>query len=259
MYPPRFYTRAQEFAKFYQTCYNMCTQRSPYNWSEQLYQRHGETFNSYLTETVLPAMKEKHDEHLLKELVRRWFNHKIMNKWMKKFFLYLDRYYVRHHSLPTLQDAGLRHFKQLVFDQIKRDAVNALLAEVNKEREGEEIDRALMRQCVEVFEHMGMATLDTYIQDLERPLLTETKNYYTRKSQAWLETDSTPAYMKKAEKALADEATRVGNYLISVTSARLTSVCVNASFASGSHSNVNSSACVAPGSSSNCWPIHLLA
>mgnify|MGYP003955605573 CR=1 FL=1 len=86
----------------------MCTQRSPYNWSEQLYQRHGETFNSYLTETVLPAMKEKHDEHLLKELVRRWFNHKIMNKWMKKFFLYLDRYYVRHHSLPThVASAGL--------------------------------------------------------------------------------------------------------------------------------------------------------
>ena len=40
--------------------------------------------------------------------------------------------------------------------------------------------------------------------DLERPLLTETKNYYTRKSQAWLETDSTPAYMVKAERALAD-------------------------------------------------------
>lgn len=27
---------------FYRICYNMCTQRSPYNWSEQLYTRHGE-------------------------------------------------------------------------------------------------------------------------------------------------------------------------------------------------------------------------
>lgn len=27
----------------YTTCYDMCTQRSPYNWSEQLYERHGET------------------------------------------------------------------------------------------------------------------------------------------------------------------------------------------------------------------------
>ena len=29
------------FMPIYTTCYNMCTQRSPYNWSEQLYQRHG--------------------------------------------------------------------------------------------------------------------------------------------------------------------------------------------------------------------------
>lgn len=30
------------------TCYNMCTQRSPYNWSEQLYQRHGDVSSSTL-------------------------------------------------------------------------------------------------------------------------------------------------------------------------------------------------------------------
>ena len=28
---------------------------------------------------------------------RSWSNHEIMNKWMQKFFMYLDRYYVKHH------------------------------------------------------------------------------------------------------------------------------------------------------------------
>ena len=32
----------------YSICYNMCTQRTPYNWSEELYKRHGETVASYL-------------------------------------------------------------------------------------------------------------------------------------------------------------------------------------------------------------------
>ena len=32
----------------YSTCYDMCTQRSPYNWSRELYQRHGETIENYL-------------------------------------------------------------------------------------------------------------------------------------------------------------------------------------------------------------------
>ena len=35
----------KEYVQTYTTCYNMCTQKSPYNWSEQLYQRHGETIS----------------------------------------------------------------------------------------------------------------------------------------------------------------------------------------------------------------------
>lgn len=79
------------FMPIYTTCYNMCTQRQPYNWSEQLYQRHGDTIKNYLSSTVLPALRDKHDEYLLKELHHRWTNHKIMNKWMTRFFMYLDR------------------------------------------------------------------------------------------------------------------------------------------------------------------------
>ena len=142
-------------------------QKSPYNWSEQLYERHGNTIVNYLTSTVtatspppppmllwsrrcmihgrrkgsarlrwhprvrdrpladiscgmhallclgpglssqvLPSLRDRHDEFLLRELIRRWENHRIMNKWMQKFFMYLDRYYVKHHSLPTLEEAG---------------------------------------------------------------------------------------------------------------------------------------------------------
>ena len=45
----------------------------------------------YLSGTVVNALQEQHGEFLLKELVRRWSNHKIMNQWMQKFFQYLDR------------------------------------------------------------------------------------------------------------------------------------------------------------------------
>lgn len=35
----------KDFMSTYTTCYDMCTQRSPYNWSEQLYDRHGDTIS----------------------------------------------------------------------------------------------------------------------------------------------------------------------------------------------------------------------
>ena len=215
----------KEYVQTYTTCYNMCTQRSPYNWSEQLYQRHGETICTYLTETVLPALRSQKSDYLLTELTKRWGNHKIMNKWMQKFFMYLDRYYVKHHSLPTLDVAGLKHFKTLVYNDVKKDVVAAMISLVDAERDGAIIDRGLVKQCVELLEAMGMGSLEAYVSDFEDHLLNATKDYYKRKSQNWVESDDTPRYLEKAEKALDDEKARVTAYLNPASEPKLLRVC----------------------------------
>ena len=202
----------------FRICYNMCTQRSPYNWSEQLYQRHGETIATYLTNHVLPVLANRHDEFLLKELVSRGENHKIMNKWLKNFFMYLDRYYVKYHSLPTLEDAGVRHFKTLVFDKVKKDVANAILHLIDRERDGAVVDRGLIRQCVQLFETMGMGSLDCYTLDFEADLLASTKEFYARKADAWITDDPTPTYLIKTEQAIEAERARVAAYLNSEVS-----------------------------------------
>jgi len=81
----------REYMETYNICYKMCTQRTPHNWSEDLYLRHGETFRTYLSSTVLPFLKGKTGIYLLQELSTRWDNHKLMNRWMKNFFQYLVR------------------------------------------------------------------------------------------------------------------------------------------------------------------------
>jgi len=40
---------------------------------------------------VLPALREHRDEVLLRELFNRWNNHKLMVRWLSRFFNYLDR------------------------------------------------------------------------------------------------------------------------------------------------------------------------
>eukprot|EP00978_Attheya_sp_CCMP212_P006941 scaffold16220_cov51-Attheya_sp.AAC.4 len=206
----------------------MCTQRSPYNWSRELYNRHGETIEQYLTSTVLPALREKTGQGgtiLLTELQARWTNHQIMNKWLKKFFTYLDRYYVKHHSLPTLSQAGLKHFRTHIYDEMKSDTTAAILALIDEERDGEIIDKTLIKSSVELYESMGMGSLDAYAADLEAPLLDSTRAYYVKKRQEWIETDSTPDYLIKAERALNEERNRVGDYLNSASEVKLLRVC----------------------------------
>ena len=194
----------------------MCTQRSPYNHSRELYNRHGETIENYLTRTVLPALRAKTSQGgtiLLKELQFRWSNHQIMNKWMTKFFYYLDRFFVKHHSLPTLSEAGLRAFKEHIYDEIKGDATEAILSLINQEREGTLIDKTLIKTIVELYEKIGMNNLESYTLDLEVPLLTSTREYYSKKREEWIASDSTPDYLIKAEKVLEEEKTRVHDYL----------------------------------------------
>jgi hypothetical protein len=51
---------------------------------------------------------------MLKELVKRWDNHKIMVRWLSRFFNYLDRYFIARRSLPALSEVGLMCFRDLV-------------------------------------------------------------------------------------------------------------------------------------------------
>jgi cullin 1 len=67
---------------------------------------------------------------MLRELVKRWDNHKIMVRWLSRFFNYLDRYFIARRSLPALSEVGLMCFRDLVclFSELQiRMVVNTLL------------------------------------------------------------------------------------------------------------------------------------
>jgi hypothetical protein len=49
---------------------------------------------------------------------------------------------------------------------------------INKERGGAMVDKALIRSCIEVYEKMGMGTLDAYVADFEAQLLAATRCVY---------------------------------------------------------------------------------
>ena len=119
----------------------MCTQKPPHDFSQQLYERYREAFNAYIISDVLPALREKQGEYMLKELVKRWDNHKIMVRWLSRFFNYLDRYYIQRHNLAQLKDVGMLCFRDLVYSELKKNVKDAVLALVDKERDGEQIDR----------------------------------------------------------------------------------------------------------------------
>jgi len=64
---------------------------------------------------VLPSIKEKHGEIMLMELVKRWVNHKVMIRWLSRFFEYLSRsYLVKKLDFSSLEELGVTRFRNLV-------------------------------------------------------------------------------------------------------------------------------------------------
>jgi len=216
-----------EYSKLYTTVYTMCTQKPPNNWSEQLYHNYCEAVKEYLTNRILPRIREKHDEFMLRELVRRWENHKLLIRFLSHVFKYLDRFYVKRLSLPELSEVGSQSFHEIVFNAVKREVRTAILELIRKERECEIVDKKLIQSVVEIFVEMGGSrnSLEVYMTDFEEMLLSTTADYYSRESAKWAEKDSFPEYMRKAEDRLNQEQERVRTYLHNSTEEKLLKVC----------------------------------
>ncbi|KAK3441044.1 hypothetical protein EUGRSUZ_B01297 [Eucalyptus grandis] len=212
---------SEEYMMIYTTIYNMCTQKPPHDYSQQLYGKYRESFEEYIMSTVLPSLREKHDEFMLRELVKRWENHKSMVRWLSRFFYYLDRRFIARRSLPPLNEVGLTCFRRLVYQDLKVKVSDALISLIDKEREGEQIDRALLKNILDIFVEIGMGQMDYYENDFEAALLKDTAAYYSRKASGWISEDSFPDFMLKAEECLKREKDRVSHYLHSSSEPKL--------------------------------------
>ena len=212
---------SEEYMMLYTTIYNMCTQKPPHDYSQQLYDKYKEAFEEYISSTVLPSLREKHDEFMLRELVKRWANHKVMVRWLSRFFHYLDRYFIARRSLPPLNEVGLTCFRDLVYIELKDNAKDAIITLIDKEREGEQIDRSLLKNVLDIYVEIGMGQMENYEQDFEAHLLQDTGAYYSRKASNWILEDTCPDYMLKSEECLKKERDRVSHYLHSSSEPKL--------------------------------------
>jgi cullin 1 len=164
------------------------------------------------------AKNTQYDVQLLREWKLRWANHKLVVAGLAKLFMYLDRFYTPNtDNVLILKEQGFKLYKEHIFTTFAPAARTAILSSIEKERNNEEQDRALLKEAVEVFVGMGQCydskKLLVYTEDLQKFIVAETGTYYQRKSREWMEQDSCPIYLERVEKVLAAETSRCGSYM----------------------------------------------
>jgi len=135
---------------------------------------------------------------------------------------------VKLQSVEPLHDRGYSIFHQLVFEECKKDARNALLRVINLERQGEHIDQDLVKGIIDMFIDLGLRNPNVYNTEFEEAFLPATSDYFVRQASGWLSEDSLPEYLRKAEVALQAEEQRVTNYLHRSTQPKLKHVVIQA-------------------------------
>ena len=197
----------------------MCTQRTPKNYTKDIYERFCKAIRDYYDKVLGRLRNEKEGVLLLKGVGRCWTQHKLLVRSLQKIFGYVDRYYCEHQNVPKCELVAKASFKSKVYagtdthPGIRRQLTPALLAVINADRDGEQVDKALLHNVIRLFGDLEDDKEGLYARDFEVFLLAGAREYYGRKGDALLSSDSVPTYLEKAEAYVASEEERVAAYM----------------------------------------------
>lgn len=99
-----------------------------------------------------------------------------------------------------------------------------LLRSIEQERNGELVDRGLLKCVLRMLVDLGVHSNQVYEDDFECYFLDRTLDFYRAEAQLLLDQATCPEYLVKAEKRLMEEANRVTHYLNSSTEHKLKSI-----------------------------------
>eukprot|EP01022_Parablepharisma_sp_SALTPOND_P020080 TRINITY_DN3553_c0_g1_i1.p2 TRINITY_DN3553_c0_g1~~TRINITY_DN3553_c0_g1_i1.p2 ORF type:complete len:644 (-),score=82.86 TRINITY_DN3553_c0_g1_i1:7834-9765(-) len=172
--------------------------------------------------------------------MEQWEKHGILTYWMKKVFVYLDRYYLPDHKLPSLSQTGLLIFKQHVFEKINVDIVRTIFELIEAEREGEVVDWIKLKKILYCYRMMGLtnatiekveksnelvwqgtANLQYYKEMFEKEFIRQTTDFYKKQADQWIQNCSCPEYVSAALASLKKEEDKVLNFLDKETRPKL--------------------------------------
>ncbi|KGL96725.1 Cullin-4B [Charadrius vociferus] len=205
--------------ELYQAVENLCSYKISANLYKQLRQ---------ICEDHIKAQIHQFREYpfvlFLKKIDKCWQDHCRQMIMIRSIFLFLDRTYVLQNSmLPSIWDMGLELFRtHIISDQkVQNKTIDGILLLIERERNGEAIDRSLLRSLLSMLSDLQV-TLPwiaivffpwIYQDSFEHRFLEETNRLYAAEGQRLMQEREVPEYLHHVNKRLEEEADRIITYL----------------------------------------------
>ncbi|KAK7013089.1 ubiquitin-protein ligase [Favolaschia claudopus] len=244
------------YTGLYTTVYNYCTSTKMHGKLEgnrtganlvgaDLYGKLTDYFANHFKPLVQKA-EGLQDEALLRYYATEWDRYTTGANYLNRLFTYLNRYWVKRErdegkkAVYQVYTLALAQWRQHLFTPLQKPITAAIMRLITAQRDGAQIDQALVKKVVDSFVSLGLdATdpnkecLDVYKEMFESQFLGATEAYYTAEAEAFLNAGGTegsgniPEYLKKAEGRLREEEERVVRYLHAKTRKELVGRCEN--------------------------------
>ncbi|KAJ7455823.1 Cullin [Mycena latifolia] len=242
------------YTSLYTTVYNYCTSTKMHGKLEgnrtganlvgsDLYNKLTDYFANHFKPIVSEA-ESLQDEALLRYYATEWDRYTTGANYLNRLFTYLNRYWVKRErdegkkAVYQVYTLALAQWRQHLFTPLQPPITAAILRLVAAQRDGAQIDQALVKKVVDSFVSLGLDAsdpnkecLDVYKEQFEAPFLAATEAYYAAEAEAFLNAGGTegsgniPEYLKKAEGRLREEEERVVRYLHNKTRKELVGRC----------------------------------
>jgi len=198
--------------------------------------KHGTMLYDGVRETICARLKKivskvraATNNLLVMTCTEEWNEHKVKMVMIRDILMYMDKTHCEIQKKTGVHELGLQKFKEIVImdvnvlDRLKKEILNY----IDRERQGQQIEIPLLRNCLLMFVDADAKTKKLYSEHFERQFLEQTRNFYKIESGSFLENNTVPDYLKKVEDRLRQEDERQENYLDSQTRDRLRNVCEN--------------------------------
>jgi len=199
----------------------MCHQFDPYNHSQALYDRHGQTIKDYLRQRLVAEMEQATELPTPEESLTCWLDladeFQFFTQWWNNFFRILDRVHAEPRHLPKVQPATWTYFQHNMVAPYHNMICQAVLYLIQNDREGQSIDMSLVSETIRIFKVLDETIQTSYMVDLEELVLETTREYYDCKRVEWNYHDI-KTYFTKAFAAVEEEQSRVRDYLHQILS-----------------------------------------
>jgi cullin 3 len=131
---------------------------------------------------VSDVLIDKNDDEFLGALDEKWKKHKVAMQMIRDILMYLDRTYVDQNNKTPVYESGLVHFQDRVarHSRIKERLLQMMLGYIQRERDGELIDRQLAKGIANMYSEISQKL---YQEDFEAPFLATSEEFYERESQ----------------------------------------------------------------------------